>query len=141
MITSTSQPTLSLAAILRTGSIGRCFIPDFKKDKFFLTLHHGTPAAKAAVFYLNSDNPYQNDLIFGNADFPCLPPNKTGQTIVSCGSVSFLTHAVLMAQNPVIVGSIPKATAATLYNHCLNTVNSYSARERAYVLATVQAMC
>lgn len=140
-MTSKSQPTLNLTKLLLTGSIVRCFIPAFDKHKYFLTLHHGTAQAKASLFYLNSGNPFPNDIVFLNADFPCIPPNKTGETIVACSSVGFLTHSILQSQSPVVVGGITKATAQLLYAHCMHNVNSYSARERAYVLALVQAMC
>lgn len=140
-MTSKSQPTLDLTRMLLTGSIVRCFIPAFGKDKFFLTLHHGVKQAKAGIFYLNSGNAFPNDFICKNADFPCLPANKTGDTIVACASVYFLTHSIILSQNPIVVGGIPKSTAQALYAHCMHNVNSYSASERAYVLALVQAMC
>jgi hypothetical protein len=137
---SPSQPILVVASDLETGDIIKVFIDDLNKHKYFLVLHHGTQYGAAKVFYLNSDNPFQDHLVCMNSDFPCLPPSRTGESIVACNKVDFLGHDYLAEREIWKMGEIIKSTAAALLHHCTHKVLAFKPQERAFVIAAVSAM-
>lgn len=137
-MSSTSLP--SPISQLKIGEIIKVWIPDLEKSKYFLVLHHGTKFGRAKVFYINSESPFADDLVLLNKDFPCLPPSRTGESIVSCKSISFLSHDVLRQHGWQHMGFIEKATAAALLHHITHKVTALDAKERAFAIAVVSMM-
>lgn len=136
----TFQPILVKAPDLKHGDIIKVFIDDLDKHKYFLVLHHGTPYGAVKVLYLNSGNPYQDDIVFNNSYFPCIPASRTGETVVNCGRVEYLGHEYLDEREVLKIGRIPKPTSQALVQHFTHKVTTLEPKIRAFVLAVLAAM-
>ena len=69
----------------------------------------------AAVFlYLNSNEGFAADFIVSDTEIPCLPPSKTGKSIISCSQLVRANERQLKLYKAKKIGRLDKKIAMNL---------------------------
>lgn len=89
--------------------------------------------------YINSENGYSGDLNLVNADFPCIPCNANGQSVVSFSMLARVSRAKLTAMPHTVCGRVSPAVVEKLAAHC-PTVKTLPRSEKLFVIASVEQM-
>ncbi|MCK4946623.1 MAG: hypothetical protein KAS59_10230 [Alphaproteobacteria bacterium] len=68
----------------------------------------------AKFLYLNSNNGFAADFIVSDTEIPCLPPSKTGKSIISCSQLILANKRQLKLYKVKKIGRLDKKIAARL---------------------------
>ena len=89
--------------------------------------------------YINSENGYAGDIIFQNADFPNIPENADGDSVVSFSMLPRVARAKFNAMPSNSFGSVSADVAARLLAHC-PSVKTLPRSEKQFVMAAIAQM-
>lgn len=121
---------------LKPGDIILCDAPTTTTNhkKYHLcVLECGEDGTAACFLFLNSKSGWNGDCVLQNTDFPCLPPSKTGKSVVSFSNMVRYNPRKLKIYRAEKIGTIPKKTAQKLKDFA-KTVPTLNKKEHLIVL-------
>jgi len=119
---------------MRVGDIILCDAPTVDHKKYHIcVLECGEDGSAACFLFINSKQGWPGDCVFSNKDFPCLPPSKTGQSIVSLSYIIRYNKRQLRLFRAQKVGRLEKDIARKLAAFAKN-VPTLTEKERRIVL-------
>jgi hypothetical protein len=68
----------------------------------------------AKFLFINSDTGFASDLVLKNGDFPCIPPCKSGISVVSCSQLVLKNAKQLVLFKAKKIGELSPAVARKL---------------------------
>lgn len=89
--------------------------------------------------YINSENGFAGDIVFSNADFPCIPGNATGESVVSFSMMPRVRGDKFAAMPTAICGRVSALVAKALADHC-STIRTLARSEKQFAIAAIAQM-
>lgn len=132
----TSTPT---SRDLKPGSIVKFYNTGAGYPKWHICLLPGDEDFSGRFMCINSENPRRNDLELKNDAFPCIPPNETDTSIISCSGLWLLHPSNFESLKFEVVDFITPETASRLKNHIASiAVHSFNDGELRIVRAALR---
>jgi hypothetical protein len=123
--------------VLQIGDIIKILAPLKGDIKFQLCLRPNTPTQAAKFLFLNSRPRFVSDLVNKDTEIPCLPPSKTGLSVISCSDIVLANTQQLQTFGATKMGQLPSLIARRLEQHILAGLTPFTDDEEKFVLAAL----
>ena len=120
------------------GEIVRCFSTKLNKNKYFICIYPPRAAGPGLFMFISSSSYGADDLEFLNSDFPTIPPNATGKSVVGFSELIPMIDQQVTNAAVQHFGSITKSVAQSIETHANTFVTSLQPKMLTLVIGSMR---